>query len=334
MIVLKRLFVILAVFMMVAALFAGCSGKEGPAAPIVFADCGWDSARFHNAIAGIVAENAFGYQWSETAVSTNVMMQGVESGDISAHIETWSNQIPGYDEFISGDKVSQAGLLFDDNAQGIYVPRYVIEGDSSRGIEPTAPDLRTVEDLKKHAHVFPDDEQKDMGRIYGWIPGSVTDLIMEQKVEGYGLDEMYILFRPGSDAALSAALTAAYEKGLPIAAYYWSPTWLMGKYDFVLLEDAPFDPELFGKGLCEFEAADITIVVNNDAFADKPDMLEFFGKFKMSSALVNEALAYMQESGDTDYISVAKWFLGVHDELLEQWLAPDDAVAVRTAIGA
>ncbi|WP_407058498.1 glycine betaine ABC transporter substrate-binding protein [Paracerasibacillus soli] len=45
---------------------------------------------------------------------------------------------------------------FADNDQGLYVPAYVIEGDEERGIEPLAPDLETVEDLKKYPHIFKD----------------------------------------------------------------------------------------------------------------------------------------------------------------------------------
>lgn len=36
-------------------------------------------------------------------------------------------------------------------AQGSYVPRYLVEGDAERGIEPRlAPDLRSVTDLPRY----------------------------------------------------------------------------------------------------------------------------------------------------------------------------------------
>ena len=47
---------------------------------------------------------------------------------------------------------------FNDNSQGLYVPTYVIEGDAERGIEPVAPDLKTVEDLAKYPELFQDPE--------------------------------------------------------------------------------------------------------------------------------------------------------------------------------
>ena len=83
--------------------------------------------------------------------------------------------------------------------------------------------------------------RKDLakGRLYGAIPGWNIDAILYKKYEVYGLNQNYIYFRPGSEATLSTAFLTAYEKGLPVVGYQWEPTWLSGKLDLVLLEDAP-----------------------------------------------------------------------------------------------
>mgnify|MGYP000885895574 CR=1 FL=1 len=70
---------------------------------------------------------------------------------------------------------------------------------TERGIEASAPDLKTVEDLEKYASVFPDPEGPGMGRIFGGIPGWEVTEILEKKVEAYGLTEMYNYVMPGSD---------------------------------------------------------------------------------------------------------------------------------------
>ena len=93
------------------------------------------------------------------------------SGDIDVHMEMWTDNLATYDDDIAQGRMQEQSTNFDDNAQGLYVPRYVIEGDSARGIEPVAPDLRTVEDLKKYASLFPDPESPGMGRIFGGLPG-------------------------------------------------------------------------------------------------------------------------------------------------------------------
>ena len=50
---------------------------------------------------------------------------------------------------------------------------------------------------------------------------------MVEKLKTYDMYEFYNYFSPGSDSALSAVIAGAYEKGEPIVAYYWEPTWLM-----------------------------------------------------------------------------------------------------------
>src|SRR5690625_7652439 len=52
---------------------------------------------------------------------------------------------------------------FDSVSNGFHVPAYVIEGDPERGIEPLAPDLKRVEDLKDYPELFPDPEDPNKG---------------------------------------------------------------------------------------------------------------------------------------------------------------------------
>lgn len=325
----KRWIALLLCLLLCLGLFAGCGSKQQDT--IVFADAGWDSSKFHNAVAGLIAESLYGYTWSETTGSSTVLLEGMKKGEIDVFMEMWTDNIASYDEDIANGRIQEMGTNFDDNMQGFYVPRYVIEGDPERGIEPMAPELRNVADLANYASLFKDEEQPSKGRIYGAIPGWEIDNVMYKKYQHYGLDKNFVYFRPGSDASLSAAITSAYEKGEPIVAYYWEPTWLMGKYDFVLLQDAPYDPVGFVEGKTACPAVNVTISTSN-AFAEKnPEFCQFLSKYRTSSALTSEALAYMQDTG-ANYVDTAKWFLGEHPELLDQWLAPDDVSKVEAAI--
>lgn len=325
----KRWIALLLCLLLCLGLFAGCGSKKQDT--IVFADAGWDSSKFHNAVAGLIAESVYGYTWSETTGSSTVLLEGMKKGEIDVFMEMWTDNIASYDEDIANGRIQEMGTNFDDNMQGFYVPRYVIEGDPERGIEPMAPELRNVADLANYASLFKDEEQPSKGRIYGAIPGWEIDNVMYKKYQHYGLDKNFVYFRSGSDASLSAAITSAYEKGEPIVAYYWEPTWLMGKYDFVLLQDAPYDPVGFAAGKTACPAVNVTISTSN-AFAEKnPEFCQFLSKYRTSSALTSEALAYMQDTG-ANYVDTAKWFLGEHPELLDQWLAPDDVSKVEAAI--
>jgi glycine betaine/proline transport system permease protein/glycine betaine/proline transport system substrate-binding protein len=316
--------------LMLAALMAVPAQAEAKT-NIVFAEVGWDSIRFHNAVAGTVAEAVFGYTWEEVSGSTPITSEALMKGDIDVHMEMWTDNLATYDDDIAQGRMQELSVNFDDNYQGLYVPRYVIEGDADRGIEPSAPDLKTVEDLKKYADIFPDPEDPGKGRIFGGLPGWEVTAIMEKKVQSYGLDAMYNYVLPGSDAAMSAAFVSAWDKGEPIVAYYWEPTWLMGLYDFVLLEDAPYEPEAYLRGETACPATTVTICVSNDFAASNPEYCAFLAKYRTSSALCSEALAHMQETGD-DYVATAKWFLTEHGELVDQWLTAEQAATLRAAL--
>lgn len=334
--------------MLALFLLAGCSGGgsgSGSSAgaevgggverkKIVFADAGWDTIQFHSAVAGYIAKTVFGYESYEILTgSTPIMHEALTKGEVDVHMEVWTDNIEPYYTDLDAGKFVELGVNFDDNIQALYVPRYVIEGDAERGIEAVAPDLKTVKDLLKYPELFPDEEKSGRSRIYGSIPGWAADEVMYKKYQAYGLDEFYEYFQPGSDAALSAALTAAYVKGEPIVGYYWEPTWLMGLYDFVPLEDEPYDDELFSQGLCAFPSVRCTVAASN-SFAEKdPEFCEFLKNYKTSSGLSSEAVGHIQDT-NASHEETAIWFLKEHDELIDQFLTAEQAQVLRDALNA
>ena len=324
----KLLSVVLSAILSVSIL-AGCAQKDE--VTLKFSDIGWDSIKFHNAVAMFIAEHAYDYKTEEITTTTPLATQALKENDLDIVMEMWTDNIASYPDDISSGAYIEAGTNFDDNMQGFYVPRYVIEGDESRGIEATAPDLKTVADLANYKDVFVDEEDTSKGRIYGAISGWAIDGIMHNKYIYYGLDTDFNYFQPGSNAALDAAFVSAYEKGEPIVGYYWEPTWITGKYDLILLEDAPYDPDLFEEGQTACPSVNVTICLSNGMTEKVPDFADFLKKYHTSSALTAEALAYMQEE-EASHEDTAKWFLSSHDELLTEWLPSDKAELVRKAL--
>lgn len=300
---------------------------------VVFADAGWESIRFHSYVAGIIMEEGYGYKMDMVSGSTPVVLLGMRQGDIDVQMEMWTSNIAEiYNEALESGDVVELGINFDGNTQGLYVPTFVIEGDSERSIEPMAPGLRTVKDLADYREVFKDEEDPSKGRIYGSPPGWAVDEIMRTKVETYGLDEYYNYFSPGSDTALAAAIVSAYERGEPIVAYYWEPTWVMGMIDMTLLEDEPYSEELWNNGYaCEFEAMEITIAANSNFPERAPELAAFLGKYRTSEQLTNEALAYMREN-ETDERDAAIWFLKNREDVWTQWVSEDIAQKVKKSL--
>jgi glycine betaine/proline transport system permease protein/glycine betaine/proline transport system substrate-binding protein len=114
-------------------------------------------------------------------------------------------------------------------------------------------------------------------------------------------------------------------------AYYWEPTWITGKYDLVLLEDAPYDESVYTEGQCECPSISVTVCVNPDFYNDEPDFCTFLSNYETSSALTAQALSYIQEN-EASYTDAAKWFLQENDQLLDEWLEDDKADLVRQSL--
>lgn len=299
---------------------------------IVLADAGWDSIRLHNSVAGTIIKEGFGYDTEVIIGSTSATILGLNNGDIDVYMEVWRDNMPKYREYLENGDVAELSINFDDNAQGLYVPTYVIKGDKERGIEPMAPDLKTVKDLKKYPELFKDPEDKSKGRIYGAPSGWLVSEITKTKVKNYGLNEYYNVFDPGSDTALATSVSSAVEKGEPWVGYYWNPTWITGKYDLTLLEDDTFDNEKWENGyLCEFKPVTVTVAVNKELVNTAPEVVDFLKNYKTSAALTAEALSYMQEN-DVDDLAAAKWFLSEHEDVWTKWVSEEVAQKVKAAI--
>ena len=314
--------------MVLLCVSAGCSAAGGAATgkektALTFADVGWDSIKLNNALAGLVAEKVFGYTWQETPGSTPISHEALLKGEIDVHMEEWTGNIPSYAPDLRAGRFVELGVNFDDNRQGFYIPRYVAD---------RYPDLKTVKDLARHAELFPDPEDASRGIVYGGIVGWEITEIMNRKIAAYGLDEHYNYFVSGSDAVLSAAMVSAWDRKAPIVAYYWEPTWLLGKYDFILLEDEPYDAARFQEGFGACPAVTVTVAASNEFAASNPEFCAFLARFGMPAAVISEALTYMNSS-NAGYKEAAEWLLAKsHPELLDRWLSPEQAARMRAAL--
>lgn len=335
----KRVFVTSLILILTGILiFTACSSKQtgGQATDkttIVFADAGWDSIRFHNDVASFIIENGYGYKTDVIPGTTAATFAGLRKGDINAYMEIWTENImDAYKEAIDSGDIVDVSTNFDDNAQGLYVPTYVIKGDPERGIKAMAPDLKTVKDLAKYPELFKDPEDPKKGRIYGSPPGWKVDEALRGKLNTYGLDKVYNYFSPGSDTGLSASIAGAVSKGEPWVGYYWEPTWVTGKYDMTLLEDEEYSDEKWDNGYaCEWPSQKVTVAVYKDLQSKAPDVVEFLKNYKTSSKLTGEALAYMQDK-NVNTKEAAKWFLKEHEDVWTKWVPDDVAAKVKEAL--
>lgn len=310
-----------------------CACGGGQSKKVVIGEGDWASCDFHDQVVSFILTEGYGYDECEIMpVSTPMMVTGLTGNDIDIVMELWSDNIKDeYDQAVANGDFLEVSTNFDDNQQGLYVPTYMIKGDTDRGIDPMTPDLVTVEDLKQYADLFPDPEEPGKGRIYGAIAGWAADDFLAKKMEAYGLDEYYNYMRPGSGGALSSSLAGAYEKGEPWVGYYWEPTWVVGKYDVTLLADTSYSDEDFEMGVGAFPSVNVTVCVSNALNDNDPDLVEFLSHYATSSDLTSEALAYMQEN-ELEAPETAKWFLSTHKDVWREWVPENVFKKVEKAL--
>jgi glycine betaine/proline transport system substrate-binding protein len=120
------------------------------------------------------------------------------------------------------------------------VPRSLVQGPDAK-----APDLRSVDDLAKHAALFPDPEAPGKGLFHNCVPGWQCELVNTKKLAAYGLADRFTNVRPGASEALVAAIESALRRNRPVVFYHWSPSWLVGAHDLVKLEEPSYDKEIW-----------------------------------------------------------------------------------------
>ena len=90
--------------------------------------------------------------------------------------------------------------------------------------------------------------------------------------------------------------------------------------------------EGFKEGKTAARSVPVVIAANKKLLQKAPEFVEFLKKYRTSSALTAEALAYIADN-KVSYDEAAVHFLKEHSELLEKWLPADKAKCVRNALG-
>lgn len=284
----------------------------------------WDSAYFHDQVVKIIIEEGYGVEVDIIPADTNIMVTSLKTQDINLTMELWSDNVATYDEDIANGEYIFVSTNFDDNAQGLYIPAYM---------QVQYPELDTVQDLldPAYASLFSDPEDPSKGVIYGGTEGWSATVFLNNKMTEYGLDEFYNFNAINSTAALNASLASAYEQEEPWVGYNWEPTWVLGVYDMVLLEDSPYNADDFDLGIGAFPAVDVNICVDTEFESNYPEVFGFLQNYVTSSAITNSALAYMNEN-DVGAYEAAVWFLQNNTNIWQAWVTDDAADSIMEAI--
>lgn len=300
---------------------------------ITIADGGWDSMQVHNFIAAFIIENGYEYPVSLVNGSSIATFAGLRTGEIDVYMELWYNNMEApYLEALEAGEIIELSTNMVTDDQGFYVPSFVIEGDPENGIEPMAPDLETVEDLKKYPELFQDPEDPTKGVIIGAPSGTVIHDVLEEKVYTYELDESFNYFTPGSAGAVTASIARAFKNHEAWVGYQWSPTWAMAKYDLTLLKEPPYDEATFNENFgTAFPENPAYIAANVELPEKAPIIAEFLSNYETSSKITGDILLYMEENDKTPK-EAALWFLKNEEAIWSEWMTGEIAEKVNAAL--
>lgn len=319
-----------------AAIPAAANAAECPIdRPVLFGGLDYNSAAFHNAVARTILEEGYGCETDTVPGTVLILNQGLMRGDVDLIMEIWTaNPAQGFLDAEAAGKAERLGATFPDATEGWYVPRYVVEG-----ADAPAPELKTAQDLADYTELFADPEEPGMGRFYNCVAGWVCEGINTKKLIAYGLDDKYSNVRPGSGAAIQAAVESAYLREKPVVFYHWSPTALLGRYDFVRLDEPAYEATVWKEMLASdkptaataYPNSKVVIGANTDFGKEAPALREMLARYSTTAAQTSAALAYMQEN-NVEPEEAARHFLQTQEAVWTPWVPAEVAGRVRSAV--
>lgn len=309
---------------------------------VTFAGLNWESGALVTEAVKLILAKGYGCKVDVIPGNTITLEQATANNDVQIFAEEWIGRSDVWIKAAAAGTVKAVGHTFVGASEGWYVPTYLIEGDAARGLKPLAPDLKSVEQLTdpRYVALFKDPEEPSKGRVLNCPSGWSCEQVVSAEFEGYGLAKSYVNFRPGTGAALDAAITSAYLRGEPILFYYWSPTAIMGRFKLTRLNEPPFDPVVWKnitdpqakhtKG-CASITQEVDYGVSSKFAADAPELIAILEKATFPIEPLNAQLAKMgTEHQDAD--EAAKEFLRAQKAVWTNWVSPEAAAKIAKSL--
>ena len=281
---------------------------------LTVADLDWTGAVVTCRTIQYVLENELGYKVKTVSMAGGPgAWEAIRSGDMSYYCETWPSYNPIKSEYMTeygGDgslvKIADSGII---GLSGYFVPRYMIEGDSARGIPASAPNLKTYKDLNQYKHMFKSLESGDRGNIIG-CPIAAWLCEDQKRMDLLGVD--FYAQAMGSETAHWAEMQAKYKRGEPFIAYAWAPHWIHAALDLVEIEIPPHDE---AKWPATNWPKDVTFkFATPDFIKNNPEVVAVLEKHRLTND---------QQAGMIYEIDVNKRDM---DEVVEEWMEANQDV--------
>lgn len=278
-----------------------------------------------------------GYECNATTVPGDTVPTATSmltKGEPTIAPELWVSTAQAiWDKIEAKGNVYKAGDIFTEGGnEGWWIPDYVAEAN---------PELKSVNDLEKYPELFQDASNPGVGRFYGCPPGWGCEIITNNLFKALDLGEKnWELFSPGSGAALKASIARKVTRKEPVAAYYWGPTAVIGRYNLVRLEMPEHDPEKF-KCLTDTDCqnpevtgwarGEVAVAVIEELKEKAPDVVAFLEKMQVPNEVMNKVLAWADENSANPE-DAAKYFFENFEDTWTAWVPEEVAEKVKASL--
>jgi len=317
-----------------AAAQDACHGKT-----VKFAGLNWESGEFLTAVMRQVVARGYGCKTDTVPGNTVTLEQALADDDIQIVAEEWVSRSDTWKKAADAGKVKALGHPFTGASEGWYVPDYMVEGPGA-----LTPELHDVAQLgqAKYLKLFNDPEQPAKGRFLNCPSGWTCEGVNTAKLHAYGLDGLYVDFRPGTGPAMDAAIASAYAQKRPILFYYWSPSAIAGKLKLKRLNEPPYSDACWsdltsktGRHVqgCTAPPADIAWGASAPFVAHNPEIAAVLNKATVPLDLLNANLVAIVD-GHAAPDAQAEAFLRTRPDLWRAWVTPEAARRIAASLKA
>lgn len=313
------------------------AGSCPVSAPVAFAGLDWDSGAFLTALDRAILERGFGCATTATPGTTVTLEQAAGTGDIDVIAEEWAGRSPIWNAAQAKGQVLALGQTVTGAQEGIYVPDALVHG-----VRAPAAGLTQVAQLAEPRYValFRDPEQPGKGRFLNCPSGWTCERVNSAKLQAYGLANSYVDFRPGSGAAMDAAVAAAMLQHRPVLFYAYSPSTIAGRYQLLRLSEPPFNsacwadlsnPDGQHRSACGSPPAIISTGLNARFIGKAPALRDFFTRLSVPADVLSNQLADAA-THRRPLPTQALLFLQSNPALWRQWLPPEAAARLSASM--
>jgi len=273
--------------------------------PIKLVMLEWTGAHISTHMAGQLLEK-LGYKIEYVTAGTYPQFQGLADGDLSATVETWSNNVSDiYPKLLAEKKIENLGSIGLDPREGWIYPKFMEQ------VCPGLPDWKALmEPGCVQALSTPETAPKGRFLDYPADWGSRSATIIADN------DMPYISVPAGSDGALVAELQASEAARTPLLMMFWAPHWALVDNEVGWVNMPPCKEQSVEHCI---EPPEAVTVVWSGFGAKWPAALTFLKEFRIDAETQQKMTLAIDKQGQ-ELDAVVKDWIDRNEQIWRPWI--------------